>query len=142
MDLQPIATAYLAHPLAAVQREIMGTGLALMPEPVHAFGPHCYIRGLPMPAGLLIIGRLHKSRHQFQLTRGTVLIDNGDGPVELTADLAPITLITEPGTKRAIVAITDAYVQTVHVTDETDLGVLESLLLEPEPDLPRLELPR
>jgi hypothetical protein len=142
MDLQPIATAYLAHPLAAVQREIMGTGLAVMPEAVHSFAPGVYVRGLPMPAELLIIGRLHKTRHLFQLTRGTVLVDNGDGPVEISADLAPVTLVTEPGTKRAIVALTDAYIQTVHVTDETDLAVLESLLLEPEPDLPRLELPR
>jgi hypothetical protein len=121
------------------QRAIMASGHAVMPPAVHSFAPGVYVRGLPMTAGLLVIGRQHKTAHLLQVISGTVLIDNGDGPVEVTG-LA--TLHTEPGTKRAIFAVTDAYLQTIHVTDETDLAVLEQVLLEPEPEMPCLELPR
>lgn len=123
----------------AMQVAMMASGQSVMPEAVHAFAPGVYVRGLPMPAGLCVIGRQHKTAHLLQVVSGTVLIDNGDGPVEVSGFA---TLHTEPGTKRAIYAVTDAYLQTIHVTDTTDLGALEHELLEPEPDLPRLELPR
>lgn len=123
----------------AAQVAIMESGQAVMPPAVHTFAPGVYVRGLPMQAGLGVIGRQHKTAHILQVVSGTVLIDNGGGPVEVTGFA---TLHTEPGTKRAIYAVTDAYLQTIHVTNTTDLGALEHELLEPEPDLPRLELPR
>lgn len=142
MNLEKLQTAIATNPIAAAQVAIMASGQAVMPEAVHTFVPGAYVRGLPMPATLLVIGRKHRTRHLLQVVSGLVLIDNGDGPVEIDARTRPINLITEPGTKRAIYALTDAYLQTVHVTEETDLDVLEQVLLEPEDELPRLELPR
>lgn len=140
--LTPGGSLVLESPVAAAQRAIMASGQAVMPEAVHTFGPGVYIRGLPMPAGLGIIGRRHKTAHVLQLLRGTVLIDNGDGPQEFTATDRPVDFQTAPGTKRAVIALTDAYLQTIHLTPTTDLAALEAELLEPEDDLPRLELPR
>lgn len=123
----------------AAQVAMMESGQAFMPPAVHSFAPGVYVRGLPMQAGLAVIGRQHKTAHLLQVIYGTVLIDNGDGPVEVSGFT---TLETMPGTKRAIYAVTDAYLQTIHVTTTTDLDALEQELLEPESDLPRLELPR
>jgi hypothetical protein len=40
---------------------------------------------------------------------------------------------SQPGTKRIILALTDAIAINVHKTDKTDLDEIEAELLEPEP---------
>ena len=40
---------------------------------------------------------------------------------------------SQPGTKRATLALTDAIGITIHKTDKTDLEEIEADLLEPEP---------
>lgn len=44
---------------------------------------------------------------------------------------APYTFVSEPGTKRAVLALEDTLWTTVHVTDETDLEKIEEYVIAP-----------
>lgn len=99
----------------------------------HHFSAGVYVRVLHIPAGVLLAGCLHRTRHLLQVITGTVWLDNGDVRERVTG---PAWLETQPGTKRAIYAETDALVQTIHVTDLTDVDAIGAAILEPEPTLP------
>lgn len=89
----------------------------------HTFAPGVYVRTIFIPAGSVIIGKIHKHRHANVLSQGhvTVLTESG-GLEELRG---PLTMVSEPGTKRAVYAHTDTVWTTIHPTDKTDLGEIE-----------------
>lgn len=128
-----LATAPSIAPIQALQ-----AFMAVQPEQVklevrHHFTAGLYARELIVPAGVLLVGALHRTRHLFVLTQGTIVVNTGDGPQEISA---PYTCETLPGIKRAITALTDARMMTFHVTEETDLAKIEAAVIVPEPDLP------
>lgn len=97
----------------------------------HHFTAGLYARELSLAAGVCVVGKLHRTRHLFVLTQGEVLIDDGTGLQRL---IAPATVETLPGIKRAIFAVTDATMMTFHVTEETDLAKIEAAVIVPESD--------
>jgi hypothetical protein len=96
----------------------------------HHFADGMYCRVLFQPAGILVVGKMHKKTHFYVVCSGTIAVANGDDPAkEITG---PAVIISEPGTKRAIFAVTDTTYLTVHRTDKTDLDEIEEEVIIPD----------
>jgi hypothetical protein len=95
----------------------------------HYFADGMYCRSLFRAADTLIVGKVHKREHFYIIASGTVVIA-GDGYRETVT--GPKVMVSKPGTKRAVYAVTDATTMTVHRTDtdETDLDRIEAELIE------------
>lgn len=93
----------------------------------HFYAPHVYVRQIRMKAGAFIIGQCHKTEHLNQLIQGRcrVIVD---GVVHEL--VAPYTFVSKAGVRKCLYILEDCIWATTHVTDETDLGVLEELLIE------------
>lgn len=104
----------------------------------HHFAPGQYAREIELPAGKVVIGKIHKHAHVNVISKGKVLVfTEGEGVLELKA---PITFISSPGTKRVVYALWDTVWTTVHVTDKTDLAEVEDeIIASSYDDLPMLE---
>jgi hypothetical protein len=97
-------------------------------EQIDTWGPGFYVRTIRAAAGTAIVGRVHKTEHVFALTKGTLRVATEDGEQELTA---PAQFVCRPGLKRAGYAVTAIECSNFHITDETDLALLEAELVEP-----------
>jgi hypothetical protein len=98
-------------------------------EPQHNFAPGSYARTLFLPAGVVVVGKIHKHAHQNIVSYGHVMVmTEGEGLQEIRG---PVVFTSSPGTKRALCAIEDTLWTTVHVTDETDLAKVEAHVIAP-----------
>lgn len=102
----------------------------------HHFAAGAYARELHIPAGVAIVGKMHRTQHFLIIASGRISVTTSAGQEDITG---PRVVITEPGTKRAIYAHTAAVLITVHVTDETDLDMIESHVIQPDPVLPGVD---
>jgi quercetin dioxygenase-like cupin family protein len=99
----------------------------------HFFAGGMYCRRMEIPAGSLIVSKVHKTEHHFIGCSGELVIA-GQGE---TFTLKPGDVIVSPiGTRRAVFAQTDVVCITVHKTDlvSTD-GLEESLMMADEASL-------
>lgn len=96
----------------------------------HHFAPGTYSREIELPAGSCVIGKIHRHAHANVISRGSALVATPDGVLELRA---PYTFISEPGTKRLVLAIEDVVWTTIHAnpTNTTDLEELERQIIAP-----------
>lgn len=99
------------------------------------FTDHACARELFMPAGAALVGRMHKTKHLLVVCSGTVRMTAEGLMQDITG---PCVLHTTPGTKRLILALTDATLITFHVTEETDVDRIAEQILMPDP-VPALE---
>lgn len=109
----------------------------------HSFGPGFYARTIVIPAGVTLTGKVHSTEHIFMVIKGdiTLVTEHGRKRVQ-----GPYQAVCQPGTKRVGYAHTEVVCTNIHITDETDLCVLERLLidnstdsvLEPPEALPQL----
>lgn len=99
----------------------------------HYFLPGVYLREICMPAGSIIIGKIHKTRHFNIIQRGKVRL-HGAGTLE-----GPYTFISEPGVQKLLYIEEDTVWTTVHLTNETNLEALERELIEPDASYPELD---
>ena len=89
----------------------------------HHFAPGAYGREMTLPAGLVIVGKIHKHAHINVISKGRVQVfTEQDGLLELAA---PCTFVSSPGTKRVVHVLEETVWTTVHVTDKTDLAEIE-----------------
>lgn len=89
----------------------------------HVFAPGAYARTIFIPAGSVIVGKIHKHQHLNILSMGHVTVyTEGGGEEDLHG---PLTMVSPPGTKRAVYAHTDTVWTTIHLTNETDLEKIE-----------------
>ena len=89
----------------------------------HHFAPGAYGREMTLPAGLVVVGKIHKHAHLNVISKGRVQVfTEQDGVLELAA---PCTFVSSPGTKRVIHALEETVWTTVHVTNKTDLAEIE-----------------
>ena len=95
------------------------------------FAPNIYAREMTIPAGVVLTGAVHKTCHLSILSKGQVKVVSDEGVIELAA---PATLISQPGAKRAIFALSEAVWTTIHATTETDLDELVKELTESTAD--------
>lgn len=82
------------------------------------------------PAGVCIVGKVHKKEHFYVVASGTVLVTTEDGAKRITG---PCVVMSVPGTKRAVYAETDAVCMTFHRTDSVSLNEAEKELIEDDP---------
>lgn len=104
----------------------------------HHFAPGMYAREFFMPAGSLVIGKIHRHSHVNVISHGRCTVFTEAGREELAA---PVTWVNEPGTKRVVLAHTDVFWTTIHATGETDLKKIEQEVISAAfEDLPTLVL--
>jgi hypothetical protein len=97
------------------------------PETKHTFHAGMYCREVWRPAGVLVVGKIHKKEHFYLIVSGTVAITTDEGVKSVTG---PHLLCSTPGTKRAVYAETDALCMTFHVVDAKTIEDAEQELVE------------
>ena len=97
----------------------------------HYFSPGQYTRKCTIPAGSLVVGKMHRHQHPTFLLSGTVRINTDRGMEEITG---PHIWISQVNAKRALYTLTDCVFATVHLnpTDTTDLEAIEADVIVPE----------
>lgn len=98
-------------------------------EPVHRFADGLYAREITIPAGTLLTGKIHRTRHLNIVSKGEISVWTEGEPVRRIR--APFSFVAEPGTRRVGYAHEETVWTTVHATRETDLERLEAELIEP-----------
>lgn len=101
------------------------------PETRHYFHGGMYCREVFRHAGVLVVGAVHKKEHFYLIVSGTVAITDGDGNVQEVT--GPHLFQSKPGTKRAVLALTDTLCMTFHALEAVTVEDAEAELVEPEP---------
>ena len=99
----------------------------------HHFSPGLYLREIFMPAGTVVVGRVHKTEHFNILVQGAARIVHDDGRQEELR--APMVFVSKAGVQKVLYILEDMIWMTTHVSEETDLPKLELLLVDPKPQL-------
>lgn len=104
----------------------------------HHFGPEVYVREVLMPAGSIVLGHKHLTKHLNTMVTGRILLLI-DG--KITEMVAPCTFVSEAGVQKAARIMEDCIWQTIHPNPEnlTDIEQLETLLIEKNHNLIPLE---
>jgi len=93
----------------------------------HYFGPSIYIREVTMPAGAVVIGKPHRQDHMCVMLQGRMIIVDAEGVQKEL--VAPMTFVGGAGRKVAYILETTVF-QNILATDETDIEVLENMLVD------------
>lgn len=101
------------------------------PEAVHHFAPGMYLRQLAIPAGMLVVGKIHKHSHFLILSKGRAQIVSEFGNEIIESGHVSVS---KAGVKRVVLALDDCLFFTVHLNklDSEDLQVIEADHIEPE----------
>jgi hypothetical protein len=93
----------------------------------HFFAPGLYAREMTIPAGAVLTGAVHKTRHLCTVSKGHIIVNDGTGPKELFEGM---TFESPAGAKRAGWAIKTTVFTTYHATNTTDLDALAEELFD------------
>lgn len=93
----------------------------------HGFSPGVYLRTIHMPAGTLVIGHKHRTKHFNVILKGSVKVLM-DGKLHRLK--APLVFESEAGVRKVLYIEEDCDWATIHATDETDVAKLEEQLVE------------
>lgn len=100
---------------------------------VHRFTPGLYTREIFMPAGTLIVSKIHMTEHPYVITKGKVAVWVEGKGVEVYG--AGHVGITKPGTRRVLYIKEDCSWLTFHATDKTTHEEVEKdIIYTPEND--------
>ncbi len=94
----------------------------------HTFAPGLYARQMTIPKGGIIIGKIHRHAHVNTISKGRVWVVTEFGKDEI---VGPVTFVSQPGTKRVVVAQEETIWTTYHPTEETDLAKIEEQVIAP-----------
>ena len=102
-----------------------------MPEARHHFAPGMYGREFSMPAGMVVVGKIHRHGHIMMCVKGRAIVVDEFGRYEVAAGFVQAS---KPGAKRVVYAHEDTTFVTVHLnpTDSRDLEFIEAEHIEPE----------
>lgn len=106
----------------------------------HHFTNGLYSRTIYMPAGVTIVSMIHKTQHQYVISKGIAHVKINENEWQELA--APFIGVTEPGTRRILYIENDCVWTTFHPvdivpTDDTEEAILkavsevETLIIEP-----------
>lgn len=95
------------------------------PEHIHADGLYAR-KTRTLPAGLIIITKVHKKQNIAVALKGTVTVFDQDGNKSIVGPGQ--VFITEPGTQRAIYCHDEVEWLTIHAAESTDVDELESMI--------------
>lgn len=97
-----------------------------VPPARHFFARGVYVRELRVPAGMLVLGGIHKHSQVFVVLSGEALVLFGDGVRRVKGgDIFE----TEAGVQRAAHALVDTVFLTAHGTHERDIERVEAELV-------------
>lgn len=112
-----------------VQKRLVDMAVAMRELPQveckikHCFTDGLYSRQMTIPKDTVIISKLHKTEHQFVMSKGKMLVWNeGEKVKEISA---PFAGITKPGTMRMAVILEDVVWTTFHATKMKDPEKIE-----------------
>ena len=123
---------------AQAKVDSLSSALAKLPQTecplVHRFTPGLYIREIFMPAGTIVVSKIHKTEHPFIVSQGQVNVwIEGQGVERICA---PHCGITRPGTRRVLYIREDCIWTTFHVTELTDPeAIVADVTYQPEPSV-------
>jgi hypothetical protein len=95
---------------------------------VHRFTPGLYSRIVHLSNGDAVISKIHKTEHQFVISKGVLAIWSPDKFWQVVQ--SPYHGITKRGDRRAVLAFSDVTWVTFHATDKTDIAEIERDLFE------------
>jgi quercetin dioxygenase-like cupin family protein len=98
----------------------------------HHFAPGLYAREMLIPAGVTLVGKMHRFDHLCVVLRGRILVATETGTKEI---VGPAMFTSPAGVKRAGVAIEDTVWITYHPTEKTDLAQIEADVIVPEAEV-------
>jgi hypothetical protein len=105
----------------------------LQEELHHHFAHGIYGREMRVPAGTVLVGKIHRYSCINVILQGVVEVRSQEGAYRIEA---PYVFVSPGLTKRAMVALTDLIWMTVHPANSEDLDELErELIME---DWPRI----
>jgi len=93
----------------------------------HNFSDGVYIRTVTMMSDSLVLGARHKTKHMNIISKGKVTFSI-DGI--MTTVEAPCMFESDAGDSKVLYNHDEVVWSTIHVTDETDIKVLESQLAD------------
>ncbi len=96
----------------------------------HRFSDGVYVREITMPTNSYILGHKHSTTHMNIISKGSCLLADIDTG-EITHIEAPYTFESKAGVQKLLYILTDCVWSTVHVTNETDIDILEKQLIIP-----------
>jgi hypothetical protein len=103
----------------------------------HYFAPGIYVRELHMAKGMILVGHRHRTETINTLLRGKIaLIEDG----KLIYREAPFTYVTPAKHRKAAYVIEDMIWQNVFSSDETDVEILEDIIVDKSPALIEFEV--
>jgi hypothetical protein len=122
----PIARQKIMAIQKACQALPDGERMDESPPVKHWLAPGIYAREIHLPAGTVVVGKIHRHRHFNIISQGSITCYTEFG---LETHTAPASFISEPGTKRVVHTHEDAIWTTIHSnpTDETDIETLENM---------------
>lgn len=94
----------------------------------HFFLDDAYMREITMPAGMLIVSKIHKKMHPFFVLKGDVSVLTENGIERL---VAPYAGITPAGTKRILFTHEETVWRTVHATKGKTVKAVEKDIILP-----------
>lgn len=94
----------------------------------HIFTDGLYAREITMCAGDRLTSKIHLTEHQFIVSKGRLLVRNGDEEIEI---VAPYHGITKAGTRRVLYIIEDTVWTTFHANPNNEtVEQIEDRILE------------
>lgn len=96
----------------------------------HTFTESLYTRRIFMPAGTLVVSKIHKTRHPYRILEGVALVKINDSDWERLEAKHEGT--TEPGTRRVLLIEEDCVWETDHALDKAGetLEEIEERIIE------------
>lgn len=122
-------------PVEALQEAMLAFPQAEL-QSAHDFHGGMYLRQVMIPAGHTVVGKKHKRPHFFIVATGSLMISHKGEPA--TRHDAPYIHLSEPGTKRALYALADSLVFTVHATKAKTVKSAAAVMVEPDCSSPFL----
>lgn len=118
-------------PIYRLEDELLKLPQVEMPVE-HAFCAGLYARTMHIPAGTALTGAIHRQESFFLVRKGKLIVSTDNGPRTLSPGDMSVSNI---GTKRAGVALTDVEVTTFHAnpTNEQEPNSLWDLFTIPAP---------
>lgn len=97
----------------------------------HHFSKGVYAREIFMPKDMLIVGKIHKTRHLNIISQGKCTVVTPTRRLEIEA---PFTFESFEGEQKVVYMHEDVVWTTIHLTEETDLAKIEEQCIAKEYD--------
>lgn len=97
---------------------------------VHHWADGIYGREARIPAGAVVVGKMHRDATLNILAAGEIAVTGPNGAVQVMR--APAVFTSPPNTKKVGLALTDVVWINVHPTKLRDVAAIESKFIVPE----------